>query len=93
MGGTAASAARLLRHAGGEIPGVAFVLELTFLGGPRAQRKAGVPEKRTVSLGAYLEGMRDGGLKARGVGSETVARGRKPREGIRAKADVASGLI
>lgn len=49
-GGTAAAAARLVRRAGGEIAGAAFVVELAFLDGRRALHAAGVADERIVSL-------------------------------------------
>ncbi len=52
-GGTAAAAARLVRRAGGEIAGAAFVVELTFLAGRRALHEAGVAPERIVSLAGY----------------------------------------
>jgi len=55
-GGTAAAAARLVRRAGGEIAGVAFVVELTFLDGRRLLHEAGVPADRVVSLVGFRVG-------------------------------------
>jgi adenine phosphoribosyltransferase len=55
-GGTAAAAARLVRRAGGEIAGVAFLVELSFLEGRRALREAGVANERIVSLVGFEVG-------------------------------------
>jgi adenine phosphoribosyltransferase len=55
-GGTAAAAVRLVRRAGGEVAGVAFVVELTFLPGRRVLREAGVQDERIVSLVGFGDG-------------------------------------
>ncbi len=55
-GGTAAAAARLVRRAGGEVAGVAFIVELGFLDGRRALHEAGVADERIVSLVTYAAG-------------------------------------
>lgn len=55
-GGTAAAAARLVRRAGAEIAGVAFVVELAFLPGRDALHAAGVADERIVSLVGFALG-------------------------------------
>jgi adenine phosphoribosyltransferase len=55
-GGTAAAAARLVRRAGGQLAGVAFMIELTFLGGRDVLRRADVTDEQILSLVHYDAG-------------------------------------
>jgi adenine phosphoribosyltransferase len=49
-GGTAEAAILLLRRAGGEVVGAAFVIDLPDLGGARRIEKLGVPVQALVSF-------------------------------------------
>jgi adenine phosphoribosyltransferase len=49
-GGTAEAAIQLLRRAGGEVVGAAFVIDLPDLGGARRIEKLGVPVQALVSF-------------------------------------------
>jgi adenine phosphoribosyltransferase len=52
-GGTAAAASYLVREAGGEVAGIAFLVELGGLGGREALIRAGVPPERILSMVRY----------------------------------------
>ena len=52
-GGTAAAASRLVREAGGELVGVAFLIELVGLGGRDELIRAGVPEDHILAMVRY----------------------------------------
>lgn len=52
-GGTAAAASRLVREAGGELVGLAFLIELAGLGGREELARAGVPGDRILSMVTY----------------------------------------
>jgi adenine phosphoribosyltransferase len=54
-GGTAAAAARLVAKAGGVVSGVAFLIELDFLGGHQKLGEAGVSESNIMSLVSYAD--------------------------------------
>jgi len=49
-GGTAGAAARLVRRAGGELIGLAFLVELIYLPGRAKLRAEGLPDERVYSL-------------------------------------------
>ncbi len=55
-GGTASAAVRLIRRAQGQVIGIAFLVELNFLGGRRRLLAEGVEEESIVSLIAFGPG-------------------------------------
>lgn len=55
-GGTATAAVKLVQKAGGVVAGVAFLIELDFLGGRARVAEAGVADSEIMSLVTYADG-------------------------------------
>ena len=52
-GGTAEAAAKLIRQAGGEVVGSAFIIDLPDLGGAKRLKKLGVPVRTLVAFAGH----------------------------------------